>query len=341
MTPSENRRSFLQASTAGLAALTLGSSTMFADTKNAGGIPMRPFGKTGEQVSAICLGGHASTNPKKLQEAESLKLIQRAVDEGITFMDNCWDYHDGVAEERMGKALAEGGRRDKTFLMTKVCGRTAKEAQSNLEDSLRRLKTDRIDLWQFHEIVYDNDPDWIFEEKGAIHTGLKALKDGKVRFLGFTGHKDPSIHLHMLSKQYPWSAVLMPLNVMDVHYRSFQKKVLPELLKRDIAPLGMKSLGGNGSIVTKAGIPVETAIRYVLSLPIASLVSGIDSEKVLDQNLAIVRNFKPMTTEEREAVELQTAKMAGDGRYELFKSSKQFDGPVHRKQHGFDVDVAG
>ena len=312
---------------------------MLANEKNAGDIPVRPLGKTGVNVSAMCLGGHASTNPTKLKEPESLRLIQRAVDEGITFMDDCWDYHDGVAEERMGKALKEGNRRDKTFLMTKVCGRTAKEARSNLEDSLRRLQTDRIDLWQFHEIVYDNDPDWIFEKDGAIHTGLEALKEGKVRFLGFTGHKDPSIHLSMLEKSYPWSAVLMPLNVMDVHYRSFQKRVLPELLKRGIAPLGMKSLGGNGSIVTKAGIPVETAIRYVLSLPVASLVSGIDSEKVLDQNLAIMRSFKPMTDEERQAIEAKTKRMAGDGRYELFKSSKMFDGPVHRKQHGFAVDA--
>lgn len=303
------------------------------------GIPRRKFGRTDEMVSILCLGGHASTNPQKLEEAESLKLIQRAVDEGITFMDNCWDYHDGVAEERMGKALADGGRRDKTFLMTKVCGRTAKDAQTHLEESLRRLKTDRIDLWQFHEIVYDNDPDWIFAKDGAIHVVEKAVKSGKVRHIGFTGHKDPSIHLKMLSKPYEWAAVLMPLNVMDVHYHSFQKQVLPELNKRGIAPLGMKSLGGNGSIVTKAGVPVAEAIRYVLSLPITSLVSGIDSEKVLDQNLKIVREFQPMSEDERRRVEEKTQSMAGDGRYELFKSSKTFDGPVHRKQHGFDTET--
>lgn len=303
-------------------------------------IPKRAFGRTNEMVSILALGGHASTNPQKLEEEESLRLIRRAVDEGITFMDNCWDYHDGVAEERMGKALADGGRRDKTFLMTKVCGRTAKEAASNLEDSLRRLKTDRIDLWQFHEIVYDNDPDWIFADDGAIHVVEKAVKSGKVRHIGFTGHKDPSIHLKMLSKPFDWAAVLMPLNVMDVHYHSFQKLVLPELNRRKIAPLGMKSLGGNGSIVAKAGVPVADAIRYVLSLPITSLVSGIDSEKVLDQNLAIVRNFKPMTDDERRAIEDRTRPLAGDGRYELFKSSKAFDGPVHRKQHGFETAEA-
>lgn len=305
------------------------------------GVPTRTFGSTQERVSMIALGGHASTNPGKLSEAQSLRLIQRAVDEGITFMDNCWDYHDGEAESRMGKALAEGNRRDKAFLMTKVCGRTAKEAQSNLDDSLKRLKTDRLDLWMFHEIVYDNDPDWIFADNGAIHVGLEALKAGKVRHLGFTGHKDPSIHLKMLSMPCDWSAVLMPLNVMDVHYRSFQKNVLPELQKRHIAPLGMKSLGGNGSIVSKAKIDVRDALRYVLSLPITTLVSGIDSEEVLDQNLKIVRDFKPLTQDERDRIERASLPHAGDGRFELFKSSKQFDGPVHRKQHGFDVDAAG
>jgi predicted aldo/keto reductase-like oxidoreductase len=344
MSPSQSsRRDFLQATTAGLAAAGLAGEAQAQAQRpqvNDGGIPLRPLGRTGQVVTAICLGGHASTNPKKLSEKESLHLIQRAVDEGVRFMDNCWDYHDGEAEERMGKALAEGGRRDKVFLMTKVCGRTAKEAQSNLDDSLRRLKTDRIDLWQFHEMVYDNDPDWVFAEDGAIHTGLKALKDGKVRFLGFTGHKDPVIHLKMLGKPFDWAAVQMPLNVMDVHYRSFQKQVLPVLLQRGIGVLAMKSLGGNGSIVTKAGVPVEDALRYVLSLPVSTLVSGIDSEKVLDQNLKIVRDFKPLTADERAHIEQSTIKVAGDGRYELFKSSKMFDGPVHRKQHGFSTENA-
>lgn len=336
-----NRREFLQVGAAGVASVTLPGAAPAAPARaNDGGIPLRPLGRTGETVSILCLGGHASTNPKKMSEEESLRLIRRAVDEGITFMDNCWDYHDGEAEERMGKALAEGGRRDKVFLMTKVCGRTAKEARSNLEDSLRRLRTDHIDLWQFHEIVYDNDPDWVFAEDGAIHAGLKALKEGKVRNLGFTGHKDPSIHLKMLAKPYEWSAVQMPLNVMDVHYRSFQKQVLPDLLRRGIGVLAMKSLGGNGSIVSKAGVPVEDALSYVLSLPISTLVSGIDSERVLDQNLAIVREFRPLTDDERRAIEARTVKMAGDGRFELFKSSKAFDGPVHRKQHGFSTEVS-
>lgn len=332
-----NRRDFLQASAAGLAAAGFSPELEAETLRNDGGIPTRPFGKTNERVSLLCLGGYSSTNPAKLDEPASLRLIQRAVREGITFLDNAWDYHDGLAEERMGKALAEAKLRDQVFLMTKVCGRTAKDARSNLEDSLRRLRTDRIDLWQFHEIVYDNDPDWIFADDGAIHAGVEALKAGKVRYLGFTGHKDPSIHLRMLGKPFDWDACLMPLNVMDSSYRSFQKEVLPLLNQRGIAPLGMKSLGGNGSIVTKAGFRPEEAIRYVLSLPISSLVTGIDSEEILTQNLAIARNFTPLSDEQMRALELRALPLAGDGRFELFKSSKDFDGPVHRKQHGFDV----
>jgi len=305
--------------------------------KNAGGIPLRPLGKTGETVTMICLGGyHSSTHS---DENASIRLIQRAVDEGITFLDNAWDYHDGAAEVRMGKAISQGNRRDKVFLMTKCCGRTAKDAQSHLDDSLSRLRTDHLDLWQFHEIVYDNDPDWIFATGGAIETALKAKEQGKVRFLGFTGHKDPSIHLKMLDKPYPWSTVQMPLNVMDSQFRSFQHKVLPILNQRGIAPLGMKSLGGTGRIVADGVLAIDEALRYVLSLPIASLVSGIDSEKVLEQNLAIVRDFKPMTAPEMASVEAKVQAIAGDGRYELFKSSKVFDGQFHRKQHGFATEI--
>jgi predicted aldo/keto reductase-like oxidoreductase len=339
-TPSPNRREFLQAGVAGLAAAGLlgADEPQKGPEKNDGGIPLRPLGRTGVTVPILCLGGYHSTTHK--DEKDSIALIQKAVDEGITFLDNCWDYHDGGAEERMGKALADDHRRDKVFLMTKVCGRTAKEAQSNLEDSLRRLKTDRIDLWQFHEIVYDNDPDWIFEKGGAIDTALRAKDQGKVRYIGFTGHKDPSIHLKMLGKPCDWATVQMPLNVMDGHFRSFQHQVLPELIRRGIGPLGMKSLGGNGKIVSEAGVRVEDALRYVLTLPIASLVSGIDSMKVLEQNLKIVRNFTPMTEDEMKAVEVRTFKLAGDGRYELFKSSKRYDGPFHRKQHGFSTETS-
>jgi len=332
-----NRREFLQA---GVAGITVAGIAGAAQTEkiNAGGIPLRPLGRTGEMVTILCLGGYHSTRHQ--DEAESIRLIQRAVDEGISFLDNAWDYHDGVAEERMGKALAEGGRRDKVFLMTKCCGRTASDAQKNLDDSLRRLKTDHLDLWQFHEVIYDNDPDWIFDKGGAIETALRAKQQGKIRFLGFTGHKDPAIHLKMLAKPYDWATVQMPLNVMDGHFRSFQKLVLPELVKRQIGPLGMKSLGGAGKIVSDAGVAIEDALRYVLSLPISALVSGIDSMQVLEQNLKIVREFKPLDASERTRIERQTAKLAGDGRFELFKTSKMYDGKVHRGQHGFATDIA-
>jgi predicted aldo/keto reductase-like oxidoreductase len=242
---------------------------------------------------------------------------------------------DGKAEERMGKAISEGGRREKIFLMSKCCGRTAKDAQSNLEDSLRRLRTDHLDLWQFHEINYDNDPDWVFSSEGAFEYALKAKEQGKVRHIGFTGHKHPEIHLKMLAKPYDWVSVQMPLNVLDSQFRSFQHKVLPELNRRGIAPIGMKSLGGWGSLVKGAGIPVEEALRYVFSLPIATLVSGIDSEKILEQNLKIARAFQPMTRDEVAALEERFKTAAGDGRHELFKTTQVFDGVAHRKQHGF------
>jgi uncharacterized protein len=335
--PGTNRRDFIQAGALGLATAALANTRAAAAATNDAGIPLRPLGKTGENVTMICLGGYHSSVHQ--DEADSIRLIQRAIDEGITFLDNAWDYHNGGAEERMGKAISQGGRRDKVFLMTKCCGRTAKDAQSSLDDSLRRLRTDHLDLWQFHEIIYDNDPDWIFDSGGAIECALKAKEQGKIRFLGFTGHKDPSIHLKMLDKPYPWATVQMPLNAMDSQYRSFQHKILPILNERGIGAIAMKSLGGTGKIISEGVIAIEEALRYVFSLPIATLVSGIDSDKVLDQNLKIVRDFKPMTAEEKTAVENKVRLVAGDGRFELFKSSKVFDGQHHRKQHGFATEI--
>ncbi len=327
------RRDVLQAGAAGIAAASLAGGARAAEERNAGGLPLRPFGRTNEMVPILALGGFHASVPEP--EQDSIRLIRRAVDEGVTFLDNCWDYKDGVAEERMGKALAEGKLRDKVFLMTKCCGRDAREAQSNLEDSLKRLQTDHIDLWQFHEINYDNDPDLVFEAGGALEFALKAKEQGKVRYIGFTGHKLPDIHLRMLAKPYDWSSVQLPLNVMDGRFRSFQHEVLPTLNKRGIAAIGMKSLGGMGEIVKDAGVPVEDAIRYVLSLPITTLVSGIDSESVLEQNLKIVREFKPMSHDEMTGLEARFAKFAGDGRFEKFKTTQNYDGAVHQKQHGF------
>jgi predicted aldo/keto reductase-like oxidoreductase len=344
--PSQNRREFLQAGVVGLAAAgVVGAAQDQGTPKNDGGIPLRPFGRhANERVSAIALGGHHVGRAE--DEEDDIRLIQQAIDEGITFLDNAWDYPDGGSEERMGKAIAEGGRRDKAFLMTKVCARDARTAREQLEQSLRRLKTDRIDLWQFHEINYDNDPVLINQQGGALEVALKAREEGKIRYIGYTGHKDPRIHLTMLDmpkhsgySDFEWDAVQMPINVLDARYRSFQKNVLPRLVERGIAPIGMKSLGGGGELVKDAGIAIEDALRFVFSLPITTLVSGIESSEILRQNLEIIRNFTPMSEEEREALANRHILVAGDGRFEKFKSTQNYDGPYHRKQHGFAVST--
>lgn len=325
-----NRREALQIGAAGLAALSLGGSATAAEETNEHGIPLRPLGKTGEKVTLLGLGGHHSTRAR--EEKDSLRLIQRAVHEGITFLDNAWDYHDGGGEERMGKALEEGKLRDKVFLMTKVCGRTAEEARSNLEDSLRRLRTDRIDLWQFHEINYPNDPDRVFAQGGAMEVALKAKEQGKIRYIGYTGHRDPDVHLKMLDKFPDWDTVQMPLNVLDGTFRSFQKNVLPKLVERGVGAIGMKSLGGNGGVVSNVKVPVEKALAYVFSLPISVLVSGMENEQFLEHNIRIVKSFKAMNAEALAALEDEYKAAAADGRYEGFKTTKNYDGPVHRKQ---------
>ncbi len=266
------------------------------------------------------------------------------IDEGLTFFDNAWDYHDGRSESVMGKALASGGRRKRVFLMTKNCARDAKGTRQHLEDSLRRLQTDHLDLWQFHEINYDNDPDWVIE-RGALREALRAQKEGKVRFIGFTGHKSPDIHLSMLTR-HQWDTVQMPINVLDYHYRSFARRVIPEALKREIGVIGMKSLGGGSDgrgrfVAAKVCTPQE-AINYSLSQRIASLVVGIDSMKVLRQDLEIARRFPALDARALEKLIARVRAVAGDGRHERFKSTQLFDGPYHRAQHGLtEKDVQG
>lgn len=297
-----------------------------------GEIPKRNFGKTGVQVSALCFGGaHWGRNEN---DAEAIRILREAIDAGVTFLDNAWEYNGGRSEELMGKGLQ--GRRQQVFLMTKVCshGRDRKVAMQQLEDSLRRLKTDYLDLWQIHEVVYEDDPDRHFSPNGAAEALLDAKKQGKVRYIGFTGHKHPSIHLKMLAHDFPFDACQMPLNVFDGTYRSFEQEVLPLLNQRGIAPIGMKSLSGNAEPIKQGIITPEEALRYVLTLPIASLVSGIDTAQVLKQNLDIVRRYTPMTVAEMNALRTRVAVYAKDGRFELFKSTNGYDGAIGRREHG-------
>jgi len=334
-----DRRDFLQ--TAGLlgAGLALSESMLRAEApqlklSNAGPdrIPRKPFGRTAETVSVIGLGGYSLGDAPSLREA--IAIVHEAVDAGVNFFDNAWEYHDGKSEEWMGKALK--GRRDKVFLMTKVCthGRDKQVAVRQLDESLKRLQTDHLDLWQVHECVYDNDPERHFARGGVIEALDEAKKAGKVRYVGFTGHKHPAIHLKMLSYNYAFDSVQMPLNPFDATYRSFETKVLPEVNRRGLAALGMKSLGGNGQPVLKGVVTVKEALRYAMSLPVARTTSGIDSLAVLHKNLAIARGFQPMAAAEMEALRRRCSAAAGDGHLEMYKSTMKYDGDLGRGQHG-------
>jgi predicted aldo/keto reductase-like oxidoreductase len=301
--------------------------------KDTGDIPRRPLGRTGETVSAVALGGYHLGLVKT--EREATRIVHEAIDAGLNFLDNAWEYHEGVSEERMGKALRD--RRERVFLMTKVCthGRDKRTALRQLEQSLRRLKTDYLDLWQIHEVVYENDPDLHFAPGATVEALEQARRDGKVRFVGFTGHKHPDIHLRMLSHGFPFDACQLPLNVFDATFRSFERLVLPELNRRGIAPLGMKSMCGEGAPVKKRVVKPEEALRYAMSLPVAATVSGIDSLRILRQNLRIARGFEPYSEAEMQALRDRVAEHAADGRFELYKTSAKFEGPPGRKQHKF------
>ncbi len=343
MTDESTRRDFLQAGVAAGVALGLGEELLGSQKDDGAGLPTRPLGKTGERVSILCLGGwHIGQAGKDDGEPVAIKLMHQAIDKGMTFFDNAWDYHDGYSEELMGDAIKD--RRDKVFLMTKNCERDYKGSIANLNDSLKRMKTDHIDLWQFHEINYDNDPAWVFE-KGGLKAALEAQKAGKVRYIGFTGHKDPRIHLNMLGQPYKWATAQMPINICDYFFRSFQRTVIPECLKRGVGVIGMKSLGGspdgkNGAIPTTGMATAAECIRYSLSQPVSSQVVGIRLQRDLDQALKVGRGFRPAGKDELLALRKQVEQHAGDGRHELFKSTQHFDGPHHRLQHGFTVEEA-
>jgi aryl-alcohol dehydrogenase-like predicted oxidoreductase len=293
----------------------------------------RVIGSTGEKVSAIGVGGwHLGS--EKVDEQLSIRIVRTAIDRGINFLDNCWDYNEGASEIRMGKALRDGYR-DKVFLMTKIDGRSKKEAERQLDESLRRLQVDHVDLIQHHEVLRYEDPHRIFDEEGANAALVEARKAGKLRYIGFTGHKDPRIHLYMLEvaakHAFKFDAVQMPLNVMDAHYRSFEKEVLPELVKQNIGVLGMKSMANRILLKSKTVTPLE-CLHYALNLPTSVVITGIDSMEILDQAFEAVRTFRPMSGREAASLLTKTLEAATTGEFEPFKTTSVFDGTARNPE---------
>jgi aryl-alcohol dehydrogenase-like predicted oxidoreductase len=324
------RRDFLGMAVAATYAAGAEKLSWAADTQT--GIPYRTLGRSGEKVSMVGIGGfHIG---KQSDEQESVHIIRAAMDSGINFLDNCWDYNDGQSEVRMGKALRDGYRQ-RAFLMTKIDGQTRKAATQQLEESLRRLQTDHIDLLQFHEILRMEDPARIFASGGGMEAVVKAKKAGKVRYIGFTGHKSPDIHLKMLetadAHDFHFDAVQMPLNVMDAHYNSFEKKVLPVLVKKEIGVLGMKPLGDSLILGSKTAEPIE-CLHYAMNLPTSVVITGCDSLPILEQALHAARTFRPMSGTEVAALLAKTADAARDGKYEGYKTTHNFDGTVQNPQ---------
>jgi len=332
-----NRREFLGKATLGIAATTVGiplleRAVSAQPAAVAGEMPYHTLGRSGEKVSHVGLGGYHIGVQK--DEEESIRIIRTAVDNGINFLDNCWDYNDGESEVRMGKALRDGYRK-KVFLMTKIDGQVKDLAAKQIDESLRRLQTDVIDLVQFHEVIRPGDPDRIFGPNGSFEAALEAKKAGKLRYIGFTGHKDPDIHLKMLNTAFKhgftFDAVQMPLNVMDAHFKSFTKKVVPVLTKHGIGVLGMKPMGSGVILQSNTVTPVE-CLHYAMNLPTSVVITGCDSLQILDQALQAARTFKPLGEEQVAAILAKTAPAAARGEFEPFKTTNQFDGTVHNPQ---------
>ncbi len=320
-----SRRSFLELSLATAVAAGGARWAGAAPAPASGAMPYRTLGRTGEKVSLIGIGGsHIGTQK---DEQESIRIVRTAIDNGVTFLDNCWDYNGGKSEERMGKALRDGYRQ-KVFLMTKVDGRTRLSAAKQLDDSLRRLQTDRVDLWQFHENIRMTDADRIFAPGGGMEAALQARQAGKIRYIGFTGHKSPDIHLHMLevaaAHGFVFDTVQMPLNVMDAHFNSFGQRVLPAALGRGMGVLAMKPMGSHFILDSKVVTPVE-CLHYAMSLPVSVVITGCDSLPILHQALDAARTFQPLTADQSKALLARTAAAAQDGKYELYKISQHFD----------------
>lgn len=299
-------------------------------------IPQRPFGKTGVSISALGLGGHHLGDASDVKIAH--QIVHRAIDGGVTFFDNCWEYHRGKSEVWLGSSLK--GYRDKVFLMTKVCthGRDASLAMRMLEESLNRLQTDHLDLWQIHGVAFDNDAELFIRPNGAAEALAKAKQQGKVRFVGFTGHKDPKIHLSFLNSGFPFDAAQMPLNPFDSTFRSFEQNVIPELQKRNMAILGMKPFQGAGDAIQKGVFSPEELLRYAMSLPVTTTISGAEKIDVIEQNLRIAQNFEPLSGEEMAALRQRSQQFA-DGRYEPYKVSLKYDNPEARLAHNFPIDM--
>src|SRR2546422_683117 len=323
-----DRRNFLKR--VGAAGVVGSVAKQFAQAADS--IPYRILGHTGEKVSMVGIGGyHLGTQH---DEQESIRIIRTALDNGVNFLDNCWDYNDGKSEVRMGKALRDGYRQ-KAFLMTKIDGQTKTSAAKQIDESLRRLQTDHLDLLQFHEVIRETDPARIFGAGGSMEASLEARKQGKIRFIGFTGHKSPDIHLKMLetgfANNFTFDTVQMPLNVMDAHYNSFEKKVLPVLVKHQIGVLGMKPMGAGIILQSKVVSPGE-CLHYALSLPTSVVITGCDSVSVLQQALDVARSFKPMSSPEIAALLAKTAPVAAKGEFEQYKTTHNFDGTVQNPQ---------
>jgi uncharacterized protein len=324
-----DRRDFLKQAAAATVVTSLTNKISHAETT---AFPYRTLGHTGEKVSLIGIGGYHLGHTSDEQEA--IRIVRAALDNGVNFLDNCWDYNGGVSEERMGKALRDGYRQ-KAFLMTKVDGQTKKAAEQQMEESLRRLQTDHIDLLQFHEVIRETDPPRIFGDGGSIEAALAAKKAGKIRYIGFTGHKSPDIHAKMLetafAHNFTFDAVQMPLNVMDAHYNSFEQKILPILVKHNIGVLGMKPMGDKIILSSKTASPVE-CLHYAMNLPTSVVITGCESMQILQQALDAARSFKPMSKEEVGQLLAKTATAAGKGEFELYKTTHNFDGTYMNPQ---------
>jgi predicted aldo/keto reductase-like oxidoreductase len=327
-----NRKEFIRTAAAAAFVAALGEKITYAAPP--GGLPYRRLGRTGEKVSLLGIGGY-HIGKRAVTEPDAIRIVRAALDAGVNFLDNSWDYNSGVSEVRMGKALQDGYRA-KAFVMTKIDGRTAESATRQLDESLMRLQIDRVDLIQIHEVIRMDDPDRVFAPGGAIEGLVKARDAGKVRYIGFTGHKSPEIHLHMLDLAgrhgFVFDAVQMPLNVMDAHFESFGQRVLPLALAKDIGVLGMKPIGDSVILSSRTVTAVES-LRFAMNLPVSVCITGCDSMKILEQGLEVARNFKPLERDEVAAILAKTELAAQKGEFEVYKTTDRNDSTKRNPQN--------